>query len=156
MNQSLVDPLADLRPVHLPPAVSWWPPAPGWWLSALLLTILLSLCISLYRRRAPRRAALAGLRRLERENLETAEIVANLSVLLKSYALLCFPSSNVAGLYGEAWLRFLDEHGGKGRFSNGPGRILLDGPYQRRVDIDLRPLFCLVRSWIKGCRRKKR
>ncbi|MDP7406676.1 MAG: DUF4381 domain-containing protein, partial [SAR324 cluster bacterium] len=29
MNQ---DPLAALRDVHLPPAVSWWPPAPGWWI----------------------------------------------------------------------------------------------------------------------------
>ena len=37
--------LAQLKDIHLPQAVHWWPPAPGWWLVALLvlaLTIWLS------------------------------------------------------------------------------------------------------------------
>ena len=26
------DPLAELRDIHLPPEIGWWPPAYGWWI----------------------------------------------------------------------------------------------------------------------------
>ena len=35
------DPLAQLRDIHLPEPVSWWPPALGWWLVAMTVMTLL-------------------------------------------------------------------------------------------------------------------
>ena len=33
--------LEQLKDVHLPPPISWWPPAPGWWLVAVLILVSL-------------------------------------------------------------------------------------------------------------------
>ncbi len=35
------DPLAQLRDIHLPDPISWWPPAPGWWVLAVVVLALL-------------------------------------------------------------------------------------------------------------------
>ena len=61
-----------------------------------------------------------------------------------------FPRDQVAALTGEAWLRFLDESGGNGRFREGPGRILAAGPYQRSLpaEVDTAGLIVLVREWV--------
>ena len=32
--------LEQLRDIHLPQAVHWWPPAPGWWVVAALILAL--------------------------------------------------------------------------------------------------------------------
>ena len=44
------DPLAALRPLHLPPAVGWWPPAPGWWLLAALALLAFGAALALWLR----------------------------------------------------------------------------------------------------------
>lgn len=48
------EPLAQLRDIHLPEAVGWWPPAPGWWLLALLLVAALVYGLLWWRRRRAR------------------------------------------------------------------------------------------------------
>ncbi len=39
------DPLAQLRDIHLPEAIGWWPPAPGWWLLTLLFILALAFTV---------------------------------------------------------------------------------------------------------------
>lgn len=47
------DPLAQLRDIHLPEPISWWPLAPGWWLlTVLVLGVLVFSARWLIKRRA--------------------------------------------------------------------------------------------------------
>ena len=53
----------------------------------------------------------------------TPDALAHMSVLLRRLALMRFPRQHVAALTGNAWLRFLDESGGNGRFTARAGPV---------------------------------
>lgn len=145
------DPLAALQPLHAPAPIPWWPPAPGWWL--LLLLILVSALLLLWwrNRTAPQRVALHELKTLEPLGGRPVQQAAAINRLLKRYALACWPDAEAASLTGEAWLEFLDAHGGNGGFVRGPGRALLTLPYSSEVQF-IDELMPLVRRWIKSNR----
>lgn len=133
-----------LRDVHLPAAPSLWPPAPGWW---LLAAALLALCLlaggwRLHRQRRQQRwersfdeaVAQAG---------TPVETVATIATLLRRAARLRQPGAEL--LQGQAWLEFLDAPGSRA-FSDGDGRLLLDGGYRPHVDAEaVRRLQVLAR-----------
>jgi hypothetical protein len=150
-----LDPLAALRPLHAPPAISWWPPAPGWWLLLLIGLLAILLGFWWWWRNAPQRAALRELDRLNARVSDPMRLAAAINRLLKRYALLCWPRRATAALSGEAWLAFLDAHGGQGAFRQGPGRRLLDQPYASATSADLSSdpeqatFVQVVRRWIK-------
>ena len=131
-----------LRDIHATTAPSWWPPAPGWWIVAgvVIATVVLLAWWRMRTRR--RRAVIAALFDREVDAASTPpQQVAAMSELLRRAA-----RSHDAGadtLHGEAWLRHLDAaaSSGNGRkapartdFSEGPGRLLLDGGFRRDVD----------------------
>ncbi|OIQ94203.1 hypothetical protein GALL_238320 [mine drainage metagenome] len=152
--------LSQLRDIHLPAPVSWWPPAPGWW---LLAAILLLSALGLYgwqrrrRRNRWRRIALGELERLRA--LQTARqaqpeiLLGELSILLRRSALSCFPREQVASLHGERWLAFLDRSLGEGAiFQSGDGHLLTIAPYLKNAAINessLLALFALGERWLK-------
>ncbi len=146
--------LLELRDIHAPPPPEFWPPAPGWWLLALLLSMAAVICNRLffryYRRRRRRRVALRMLDKLRKvSTADQRAFAAELSILLRQVALSRFPRERVAGLSGVSWLQFLDETGGQGKFSNGPGSILTSAPYALGVEFDIASLYALARDWIK-------
>ncbi|HOP16406.1 MAG: DUF4381 domain-containing protein [Chromatiaceae bacterium] len=151
---STTDALQGLRGYHLPEGVSWWPPAPGWWLLlGLLLLVAVMLVWWLLRRRrhqAAARQAIGELKRLRaahRVQQDNAVFIRGLSRLLRRYALKAFPEQ-AAALTGEAWLAFLDAHGGNGRFCAGDGRHLADAPYRPTAEFAPDALADLVHDWI--------
>jgi hypothetical protein len=143
--------LSQLRDIHLPAAVSWWPPAPGWWGVLALVLIAAGLVFVLYARRRRNRwraKALAELARLRDANPES--LLRDLSVLLRRVAISRFPRHDVAALTGEAWLAFLDRTLGDAKgFQSGAGRVLLSGPYAGNAEVDTASLLALCERWIK-------
>ncbi len=148
--------LNQLRDIHSPGDISWWPPAPGWWLLAMLGLIALAWSVHwLYRRRrrlAWRRLAREELRQLDENyhrNRDTSRLAAGLSQLLRRVALATHPAREVAGLGGEDWLTFLDGDDPAKPFSEGPGRVLLSAPYRPGNDFNPEALLQLTREWIQ-------
>ncbi len=150
--------LTQLRDIHLPEPVSWWPPAPGWWLTLgaviafIILVFVIRRGIRLRRWRREARATIAQLKQQHRENPERGqEIVGRLSVLMRRVATTRFPAAEVASLSGAQWLQFLDRHSKKGEpFQQGVGQLLADAPYRsRHVNIpEVEALLKLCDHWI--------
>ena len=154
MNNSA---LINLRDIHLPEAISWWPLAYGWYAVILLLILLLSigglLLWRYYYWGLAKRAALKQLAnyiKLFQQNNDLNQACANISALLRNVALAYYPRIDVAGLYGDLWLNFLHKTGGD--FQH--WRIcLLDMPYKittNELRIDIMQFFMQVKLWIKS------
>ena len=146
------DPLAQLRDIHLPPAVAFWPPAPGWWLVALIVLLaLLAAGLWLRRWHTARRYrgfALTALNRLEQNN--RSHYLQQLNSLLKQTVIAAGCERHVVSLSGEPWLRFLDQTlDGEQQFSSGVGAVLASGPYAAQTDYDQEALHALAQRWIK-------
>jgi hypothetical protein len=156
------DPLEQLKDIHLPPAVSWWPPAPGWWLLALLAVAGVVWLVWYLRRRAVRpdlgreaRAALQQIREAWQEHREDARLAAELSALLRRMAISLYPQTDVAGLTGEAWLRWLDAQLADDSFEKGTGRVLLESAYRPNTRLeDPEALIALVQRWLEKAVRR--
>ncbi len=109
------DPLAQLRDIHTPVSVDWWPLAPGWWLLLLLtLALLIVACMWVlrrYRANAYRRAARAELAQYFhnwQQNGDGLVYLQSANSILKRAAMLRYRDSAVQGLSGTAWCEFLD------------------------------------------------
>jgi hypothetical protein len=147
----------QLRDIHLPAPPEFWPPAPGWWvLAAIALGLATWAGILLWRQiriRRQRRRILALLERMEQSSkgAATPEFLAQLSRLMRRLALMRFPRHEIASLTGIRWLQFLDSSGGNGQFSQGPGKVLAQGPYMRELpdEVDSRALTTVIRQWIQ-------
>ena len=106
----------ELRDIHLPDPVSWWPPAIGWWLVllAIILLIFSLFWLRKYWLEKNRSAKVLAYKELNiiQENFQQHNdqklLVEDLSVLLRRVCLSVFPREDSAGLTGEKWLMFLD------------------------------------------------
>ena len=147
--------LQQLRDIHLPQPISVWPLAPGWYVTAVIVGILVvvlgAYLYRVWRRLKRRRTILRELHQLKSQqgDRETAEIIADLSGLLKRVAIYCFPKHAVAGLIGKAWLQFLNDKGRTQDFSQTEGELLVSAAYQKSENINPEKLFVLVEKWIR-------
>lgn len=151
-----------LKLLEMPPdpaGISYAPQTAGWWMvaGAVLLGLAALLWLGLRHRRANayRRAALQA---LDAARDDPAQIAA----VLRRTAVAAYPRRQVARLYGESWLRFLDASLGGTGFAEGPGRVLASAAYRPAAPVasgaaPLAPadpaLRALAERWIRGHRR---
>lgn len=147
--------LAQLRDIHLPDPIGWWPLAPGWYLlfvMALLATAtIIFIAVQHYRNGRCKRQALRLIADYQQEyskhnNMQLS--ASRLSELLRRVALVYFPRKKVASLQGSAWVDFLNATS-KGLDFKQVNKELLEMPYQPRINGDLPLLFSMSRKWIK-------
>ncbi|MGW8275691.1 DUF4381 family protein [Xanthomonas axonopodis] len=146
-----------LRDVHLPPPPSWWPLAPGWWLViAVVVLVVGSAWVWRWRRRRRQRRWLAAFDAELARATTPAQRLAAVSVLLRRAARRVDPQAD--RLQGEAWLQFLDGRKRKEPvFSQGPGRAVLEGGFQRAPTVsDLPAVEALARQRFVALMRGRR
>jgi hypothetical protein len=155
-NISAQDPLAQLQDIHLPAAIGIWPPAWGWWALTLLIITSVSLIVFFVTRKKTRNAyrkfALMELEKTQQQFSaeQNAEYLQAISIILRRTALSGFGTQFNASLKGEDWLLWLDEQCAetKSQFSQGVGRALLTGPYQKSPEFNRDALQKLAALWI--------
>jgi len=153
----------DLRGIHAPEAISWWPPAVGWW---LLLLVVVALAVFLYwiYQRWTRKTAVKMAKKLlvnikNNREWDNAQKLCELSVLLRRVSISISPRNDVASLTGSAWLTFLDAPMKASPFSRGIGVHLADAPYRKQTplsDADITQLINLCEDWLKHCEKPVR
>jgi len=148
--------LSQLKDIHQPQPVSWWPPAPGWFLLTLLILIvsfLLGMIIyKLWRRYYRKYFALKSLNRLNlqyQQNHETS-IIAKTSTLLKRVMIAKYGKQQIACLTDIEWLIFLDYISNTNDYTQGVGKSLLTAPYQAKME-PKPELFTLIEKTFKRC-----
>ena len=156
---SVENPLVNLKDIHFPPPVSFWPPAPGWWILAVLLISSLFIGGVLFyrqhKKRKPKTEALRILKDLQilyQNSKDEVVSLRNLSNLLRRTALTFYDNDEVASLQGSSWLEFLDKTGKTKEFSQGAGKVLGNEVFQQKVNPDMNALFPLVKKWISSSR----
>jgi Domain of unknown function (DUF4381) len=108
--------LTQLAPARAPAPPSWWPPAVGWWILVGLILAVAAASMLWWRfsagarRRRVCRAAIAELRRIR--SLDEAARAPEIQRLMRRYAITTYGAPTVANLSGDAWLRFVQTHGG--------------------------------------------
>jgi hypothetical protein len=108
------DPLAQLRPLHLPESDFSWPLAPGWWVLAGLTCIALIVAFAAlyryYQSRAVLRQSRAELRKIAdrwSDSANSADAVVAINALIKATALYYQKDKTIASLTQQHWQAWL-------------------------------------------------
>lgn len=158
-TQALLD---QLRGIQTPEVSSV--PAVGWWLIGLLALLVLYVAWYLIKRHKSRgwqREALRSLQTLRQGAASdpVAESLASASRLVRRVSMVNKPRMDIASLHGDAWLQELDAICGQPLFSEGFGRLLEHGPYQRAPRLsadDLYGLYDAIEELIHASGRRMR
>ncbi len=157
----------NLRDIHLPEAIFWWPLAPGWWILLASITsvfLILYIVRKIYQNRQLNRDIASELETIKQQfeiNQNKSQLAKSLSTLLRRACISYYPEDNIAGLIGENWLRYLDatftSNKTEIKFQDSIGHILLDAPYlpdDSALDYNDQALLQLCEAWLGSSHKK--
>lgn len=145
--------LDQLRDIHMPEPISWWPLAYGWWvIIGLVVALIVGMVVAReLRRRTTRYRALQELARLSADaQLDTAAIARDIATLLKRLVKVKDPVGVVD--HGDAWARRLQS--GPAPLPNAMAKHLAEAPYlpgeaANTNTLQRDELVDAARAWIK-------
>ena len=147
LSPQMLAQLDQLRDIHLPEPIGWWPIAPGWWALLALICVLVVAAVvwARIRRRSARFIALRELEAIDPGREE--EFLTQISSLLRRVARRRSAGADV--LTGEAWSAFLME--GKHGMGRDSARLLATGPYGPPANQNFEPeaLRAETATWIR-------
>ncbi len=101
-----MNPLEQLKDIHIPDDVSMWPLAWPWWILCISILVCVFLSVSVKRKNRWRKLALEHLAQINSQDQN--HCIRQCNRLLKQVALARF-GQTCASLSGQQWLEFLDE-----------------------------------------------
>lgn len=151
----------NLKDIHLPDAVSWWPPAIGWWVLLVLVPLLFVGLIWLYKfitRKTAIKTAKKQLSVIKKDSLtQDSKKLQQLSELVRRVAISISPRDDAASLTGDAWLHYLDQTVKGTPFTEGAGQYLADAHFRKTFDTtaNIPQVISLCENWLKAQKIKK-
>ncbi len=98
-----MDPLAQLKDIHLPDQINNYPIAYGWWLlAALIIVICIWVIRTLIKKRQLEKTKKLAIKQISNNELQSSEILS----VMKWAALRYFHRQKVANLFGEKLFAF--------------------------------------------------
>ena len=149
----------DLKDIHLPDPVSWWPPAIGWWLLLLLLIlglVLLWLLVKKIRQPVLKKRAIAEMESViqaYRDDRNKQQLMQQLSVVIRRIGISYLPRNRAAGVVGADWYERLNQLVEKDCLSQTSIQLLSVAPYQKSVDLkdeQVDELLLELQQWVKA------
>ena len=161
--------LENLRDIHTPEAIGWWPLAVGWWvLAGLFLCLIICFAIRrylLWKQNAYRRYALAAANHLQKKydaDYDSVFYIEHANQLLKRVMLkLHSPaqsghsgnySENLAELSGKRWVQALNQHTNL-PFSEQATDALVNQVYRAEPNIDVASFHDELVRWVRSHQR---
>ncbi|MDG2500905.1 MAG: DUF4381 domain-containing protein [Porticoccaceae bacterium] len=153
------DPLAQLRDIHLPADISWWPLAPGWWVLIVVLVFLfgwiISKMVKRYQANLYRRQALVKLEQIENSSANSNPL-ADIFAVLKQAANIAYPNRHFSSLGIDKFIDFLHSSCPSSLFGDLPDNLdtllYADDPQQNKA-LTLN-LLASAKIWIIEHRRE--
>jgi hypothetical protein len=157
------NPLDNLRDIHLPQDVSWWPLAIGWWiLIAMLLiaiTYLTYYLIKRYRLSLTKRQAMQLLNDYQaahQTHQDNKRLLSDYSSLIRRIVMSYYPREQLASVTGDAWLKQLNSLTDEAYFTDDIADCLISGPYQRQpIDAQqVAKVATQIERWLEAINRQ--
>ena len=149
------DPLANLRDIHLPGDVSWWPLAPGWWALIIIILALSTWGLVKWLRWRKRQVLLhevqAELDKIQHDfthHQVIRTLVTDCSQLLRRLVVLRIGREKGANLTGQQWRTYLSEIESAAKPEDSYLDLLSEGQYQRALVLDNPQQFI---DWVNNC-----
>ena len=152
----------QLRDIHLPDTIIWWPPALGWWLLAIGLPILIAGMIFLRRwlkHQSVKKRSIIEFRQITRsfeDQQDAGLLIGQISTLLRRIVITYQGRDQAAGITGDHWIDELNELVVERCFNDEQESLLRHGQFQRNFDFDSQALIASCERWIKALPRSQK